>query len=167
MRISARRICDALNARRFGRPRASGGFTLIEMLVVIVIAGIVISLLTISSGSNPQRELRFEAERLAQLLALAREEAQVRGIAIRFDSTERVYRFLTVQDREWQPMRDDPDLRERAWEEPTRVYVERRDGRDAVEFGRDAVEPPFTVRLARDDAEVVIAANGLGAFVVR
>lgn len=137
------------------------------MLVVVVIAGIIISILTISATPNPQRELRFEAERMAQLLALAREEAQVRGIPIRLEASEDSYRFLTVRDRQWQPLLDDPDLRERAWEQSTRLRIERRDGRNVIEFGRDAVEPPFALRLVRDGVEVVIAANGLGAFVVQ
>lgn len=148
------------------RPR-SGGFTLIELLVAIVIAAVVLSMVAINGLPGSQRGLRFEAERLAQLLSLAREEAQVRGQPIRLHADESGYRFLILRERQWRPLLDDADLRERAWEQPTRVAVLRADGRREVEFGRDAVEPPFTVQLSRDRADVAILANGLGLFEVR
>ena len=49
---------------------------------------------------------------------------------------------------------------------PGAVRIERADGRPEIEFGRDAVDIPFALRLARETATVTIAANGLGAFVV-
>ena len=63
------------------RPRESG-FTLLELLVAMVIAGVLIGIVSLSIGGF-DRSLRFEAERLAQLLVLAREEAQVRAAPIR------------------------------------------------------------------------------------
>lgn len=150
---------------RAARP-GQGGFTLIELLVAVVVAGVILSMVSLSGAGNAERALRFEAERLAQLLSLAREEAQVQGVAIRFEADAQRYRFLAHQDRQWRPV-DDPDLRERLWEQPTRVRVERADGRTEVEFGRDAVDIPFVVRLAREAAVVSVAANGLGAFAVQ
>jgi general secretion pathway protein H len=144
----------------------SRGFTLLELLVVLVIAAIITAMISMAVASSPGRDLRFEAERLSQLLALAREEAQVRGKAIRFESTVEAYRFLSLLDREWQPIPNEPDLRERRWEQPTRVTLQRRDDRSYIEFGRDSVDSPFKLNLSRDGAQVVIQANGLGGFVV-
>ncbi|MFP5407331.1 MAG: GspH/FimT family pseudopilin, partial [Gammaproteobacteria bacterium] len=125
------------------------GFTLIEMLVALVIAGILIGVATLSIGGF-DRSLRYETERLAQLLSLAREEAQVRGAPIRLETTEDGYRFAIRRDRRWQPILDDRELRERAWKQPTRTSVQRADGRQAVEFGRDQVDVPFVLHVERD-----------------
>lgn len=148
------------------RPRA-GGFTLIELLVALLIAGIAITMLAINGLPGGERGLRFETERLAQLLSLARDEAQVRGRPIRLQVDESGYRFLILAERQWRPIIDDPDLRARQWDEPTRLLVQRPDGRGEVEFGRDSVDVPFTMRVSRGDAIVAIHANGLGMFEVR
>ena len=161
---------EPLNARVFRanpvRPRPRG-FTLIELLVAIVIAGIALAMVAINGFPGAQRGLRFEAERLAQLLSLAREEAQVRGQPLRLQADETGYRFLVLRDRQWRPLLDDADLRQRAWEAPTRIVLQRPDGRREVEFGRDAVDVPFALQLSREDATVAILANGLGLFEVR
>jgi general secretion pathway protein H len=143
------------------------GFTLIELLVALVIAGIALSMVAINGLPGSQRGLRFEAERLSQLLSLARDEAQVRGQPMRLQADQTGYRFLVLRDRRWQPLNDDAELRARRWEEPTRLLLQRPDGRGEIEFGRDSVDVPFTVRLVREDASVSIFANGLGFFEVR
>ncbi|RPH60708.1 MAG: type II secretion system protein GspH [Burkholderiales bacterium] len=153
-----RPACDA-------RPREAG-FTLLELLVAMVIAGVLIGIVSLSIGGF-DRSLRFEAERLAQLLLLAREEAQVRGAPIRFEADDDRYGFFIWRERRWQPLPDDRDLRERAWEQPTRLRVERADGRREIEFGRDQVDSPFVLRLTRGETNAVIVANGLGAFEVQ
>ncbi|MFP5412257.1 MAG: GspH/FimT family pseudopilin [Gammaproteobacteria bacterium] len=142
------------------------GFTLLELLVAIVIAGVLIGVATLSIGGF-DRGLRFEADRLAQLLSLAREEALVRGAPIRLEADEERYRFAIWRDRRWQPILDDRDLRERLWERPTRVSVERPDTRNTVEFGRDQVDTPFALHLEREGDRVSIVSNGLGAFELR
>jgi general secretion pathway protein H len=146
--------------------RAQRGFTLIELLVALLVAAVIIGMVSVSGAPSPERALRFEAERLAQLLSLAREEAQLRGAPIRFESDESGYRFVIFRDRQWRVLTDDRDLRARPWETETRLLVERADGRDTLVFGRDLVEPPYRVRLLRPGVGVTIVANGLGAFEV-
>ena len=149
------------------RDRQQRGFTLIEILVVLVVIGIAMAMVAINGMPGARDGLRFETERLAQLLSLAREEAQVRGAPIRLEADETRYRFAILRDRQWQPLLDDADLRERIWQAPTVVRVERPDGRRVVEFGRDSVDVPFSVRLQREGATVAILANGLGTFEVQ
>lgn len=141
------------------------GFTLLELLVAIVVAGVMVGIVALSIGGS-DRSLRFEAERLAQLLALAREEAQLRGAPIRFEADDESYRFFVWRERRWRPLTDDRDLRERRWEQPTELGVERRDAQRGIEFGLDQVDAPFVLRLRRNGEEVAIAANGLGLFEV-
>lgn len=142
------------------------GFTLIELLVALLVAAVIIGMVTVSGAPSPERSLRFDAERLALLLSLAREEAQLRGAPIRFEHDSRGYRFLIFRDRQWRVVSDDGDLRERAWPAETRLIVERADGRRALDFGRDLVEPPYRVLVQRSGATVAIVANGLGGFEV-
>ncbi len=151
------------------RPRAAHGrgFTLIELLVALVIAAIAIATVAVNGWPGAQRGLRFEADRLAQLLALAREEAQVRGRPIRLAADRQGYRFVLLSERRWVPLEGDEHLRARSWDAPTVLEVRRPDGAREVEFGRDAVDVPFTIVLARDDASATIVANGLGFFEVR
>src|SRR5690606_19589224 len=94
--------------------RRVAGFTLIELMVAILIAGILMTVVGLSvRGSD--RSLQFEADRVGQLLALAREEAQVRGARIRFEADGSGYRFVIRRQGRWVPILDDRDLRAREW----------------------------------------------------
>ncbi len=127
---------------------------------------VIVSMVAISSAPNPQRAFREEADRIAQLLMLAREEAMIRSAPVRMQYDDYGYRFVVFRDRAWRILDSDPYLRPRRWDEPTRVVVERADGDPILEFGRDLIEPPFTIRLIRDAYDLRIVANGLGTFEV-
>jgi general secretion pathway protein H len=142
------------------------GFTLLEMLVALVIVGMLAGLAMVSVNEG-SRGLRFEAQRLAQLMILAREEAMLRGAPIRMETDERGLRFLVLREQRWQPLLDDGDLRPRAWLGRTIVLTERADGAAQVEFGRDAIDVPFRLVLRREGAEAHIVADGLGRFLAQ
>ncbi|MEO6271024.1 MAG: GspH/FimT family pseudopilin [Lautropia sp.] len=150
--------------QRFGR--SAQGFTLIELLIAMLIAAVIVSMVAVTGTPNPARALETDADRLAQLLALAREEAQIRSAPIRFQSDGTNYRFVVFKDSEWRVIEDDTYLRPRQWDVPTDIEVRRADGARFLEFGRDLVEAPYLVRLVRDNLVVEIAANGLGTFEV-
>lgn len=61
------------------------GFTLLELLVVLVIAGITLGIVSFNAMPSPRQALQNEAQRIALLLQLARDEAIVRDRAIAFE----------------------------------------------------------------------------------
>ncbi|MFN8604462.1 MAG: type II secretion system minor pseudopilin GspH [Candidatus Binatia bacterium] len=97
------------------RARASG-FTLLEVLVVVVIIGIITSVAVISVHVlGGDHEMQQEADRLAALLGQAREDAMLHGrdLGLRIDGNG--YDFLRYDSRleRWQLVADDLVLRER------------------------------------------------------
>ena len=147
---------------------ASGqaGFTLLELLVACLIVGILAATI---SFAIPDRgaHLGHEADRLARLLSIAKEEALLRATPIRLDSDLEGYRFMVWRDRRWQPIDQDPLLRARRWEAPTQLRVARADGGRQLEFGREPLDSPVRIWLQRSQGSVVIEGDGLGNFAVR
>jgi general secretion pathway protein H len=59
--------------------RVQRGFTLVEILVVIIIIGFLASITVLSSGGNPLRKLRSEAQRTLTIIQMAGDEALLQG----------------------------------------------------------------------------------------
>ena len=98
------------------------GFTLIEMLVVIMLMGVLIGLVSISVSPDERGRLRVEAERLAQLLSLASDESRLTGKPIRWSASDNGYRFLRLRkDGEWGEIRDNDTLRARTLASGTQI----------------------------------------------
>ncbi len=73
----------------------SGGFTLIEILVVIIVVAILVSVALISSGTlRDDRDLQVEATRIAALLELALDEATLQGREFGIELMLGGYRFV-------------------------------------------------------------------------
>lgn len=98
------------------RPGRPYGFTLIEVLVVIVIIGVMAGMIVVSmTMGDPRRELLREAERLRTVLSLAAEEAVIQQIELGAEFTESGYRFLKWdmpggETSAMQSSEDDPGL---------------------------------------------------------
>lgn len=71
------------------------GFTLLELLAVIVIIGIIVTFASLSIGNRALDDrLEAESKRIEQLLKLAEDEADLKGIPIGLVFTREGYRFL-------------------------------------------------------------------------
>jgi general secretion pathway protein H len=101
-----------------GRPctRAARGFTLVEVLVIVVIVGLLAAGIVLSVGTTGRdRELEREGERLAALMNYVREQAELQtrefGLQVREDG----YQFTRFDPRldTWAEPPDDDVLRER------------------------------------------------------
>lgn len=86
------------------------GFSLVEVLVVLVIVAVLAGILLFSYGRSHRDLLEGEASRLATVLNLALEEAVVRSsdMGVVFDATS--YRFVVFEPRErrWRPVARQP-----------------------------------------------------------
>jgi general secretion pathway protein H len=96
----------------FGR-RSGGGFTLIEMLVVVLIMGLLVGLVSVVTRPDARGLLRIEAERLAELIDFAVAEASLTGKPIGWSADGKGYRFWRVREEAWSEIRDSDLLRER------------------------------------------------------
>jgi general secretion pathway protein H len=125
--------------------RVSTGFTMIEVLVVILIIGIIINFAVISLDvHNPTDELRTEARRLTSLIELAAEEATLRSELIGVKIDKHGYDFLTLQDKSWEPI-EDTVFRSRTLADD--MHLELLSERPAHEDAEDASKQPGIVLL--------------------
>jgi general secretion pathway protein H len=106
------------------RLHAHAGFTLLEMLVVLVLFGILISIVTVSVTPDPRQDLTREARRIGQLMSIAADESRIRQQPIVWEADLRGYRFVSEAGGERRLLTEDDLLRERAWSRPlTRIAV--------------------------------------------
>jgi len=92
------------------------GFTLIEMLVVVIIIGIVISTMVISIRTGDLGEqMENELVRMRSLINLARDEAVLQGYDVALAIKEDGYSFqwYDIKEQRWQAFTDDKVFRER------------------------------------------------------
>ena len=140
--------------RRLPKPAGvlrCAGFTLLEMLVVIVLAGILISIVTINLTPDPRQQLQREAQRVGQLMALAADESRIRQMPIIWEADLRGYRFVSEVAGERKLMTDDDMLRERTWENPlTRLSVLDGAGPQPAQVLLGPGAPPVRVAIARE-----------------
>ena len=163
-------------------PRWSAGFTLLELMVVLVLVGIIFSFAMLSLGGDDLGEMmEQETRRLVTLLELASDEAVLRGeeLAVQFSADG--FEFLILQNAVWQASGEDGLLK--AYELPPGIELRIEvDGdppvlveQDEEEDEEDSETPqvfilssgemtPFTATLQSRDSEVryLLSATVLG-----
>lgn len=121
------------------------------MLVVIVLAGILLSIVTISITPDPRQQLQREAQRVGQLMGLAADEARIRQQPIAWEADLNGYRFVTEIGGERRLVTGDEMLRERQWDKPmTRVAVLDGGGPQPAQVLLGPGAPPVRVAVARE-----------------
>ena len=121
--------------------RRSAGFTLLELMVVLVLIGIIFSFAVLSLGGDDYAELmEQETHRMMTLLGLASDEAVLRGDELAVLFAEDGYSFLILdEDQQWRATSEDGLLKTYALPEGVDLRLE-------VEG-----EPPILTATSIDD----------------
>ena len=141
----------------------SDGFTLIEILVVVVILAVLAGALTLAAGGiSGARQLAREAARTQALIGYACEQAELVDRQIGISLNDRGYRFSRLDRSNWLPIRAD-ELRPRQWLAGTAVGLTR-DGHRVLVDAQFPEKPqlvcfasgeltPFRLELALSDLD--------------
>ncbi len=135
-----------------------------------MLAGILLSIVTISVTPDERQQLAREAERVGQLFALAADEARIRQQPIYWEADLNGYRFVTMVAGERQLVADDDLLRERAWREPLQALAMIPAGASRpaqsllapgapplrVAIAREWIQTPLRLELSTASAQVAI-----------
>jgi general secretion pathway protein H len=168
MRISALGCSSRVGGRR--------GFTLLELLVVLMLIAVLTSVISLSAAPDPRQALTEQAQRLGLLLTLASDEARLRQQPISWEGDLHGYRFVNEAGGERQLLGEDDLLHERDWPHPLTRLAISRDGQtpqallgaDApalrVPIAREWVQPRWRIELADGLAMVTVEfdENGIG-----
>jgi len=159
----------------------SKGFTLIEILVVMVLLGLLsgVAVFTLGSGKL-QRELEVEAQRLHTLLRMASEEAILSNSEIGFTIDDDHYEFLEYDDEKqtWASAsvsvlkpRDLPEWLAPEFQREGRTKILGKDSSDAKESKKPDMMllssgevTPFSITLRvqnNDEGGFIISSDGL------
>ena len=155
-----------------GAVRNQRGFTLIEILVVLVIIGIMVGVVAVRMMPDDDRVLRSEAERLALLLEQARDQAVASGEPIAFSVEQGRYRFWALDaGNQWTPREGDELLQDRTLPGGVQMAALQVNQASLAEGGRLLFLPsgssaPFTADLVLNAAHARISGDSLGRVKV-
>jgi general secretion pathway protein H len=137
------------------RPKALG-FTLLELLVVLVVIGIAAGLVTVKAMPDDKRLLTVEAERLSQLFFIAQEDASLRSKRLAWQASDTGFGFYELMEDGAKAITSEDLLRTRKWGVPgvkTRIFVDGSERR-RLEFLPQPGTQSVTIRLQKDTAQV-------------
>lgn len=144
------------------------GFTLLELLVVLVVLAIATGMIVVQGTPSDGRYLQSEAQRLAQILRIGQQHAMLTSKNIRFSASEEQFQFEAFDGNRWQSVTDEPTLRPRNWDTEG-VEVTLFQAGEEVDF--ITLEPQAdltqrTLRMLLRNTEIEVASNAAGRFVV-
>lgn len=83
-------------------PTRNGGFSLLELILVLMIIGIILGAISLTLFDRRLDELKQQSRRLQAVIRLAVDEAVIRGQELGLLISEDGYEFLQLDDESWQ-----------------------------------------------------------------
>lgn len=148
------------------------GFTLIEMLVVLLIMGLLVGMVSSIAQPDDKALLRVEAERLAQLMDIAATESRLTGKSIAWTADGAGYRFWkSNEDSGWSEIVDDDFLRARTLKKGMTISNMRVENMRSPEHMRVEFTPygsalSFSVEMSLGDAHCTVTSSPIGEILV-
>lgn len=142
------------------RRRRARGFTLLELLVAVAIAGLAATAVLLSLPDD-DATLHRQADGFAQRLGHARDEAILGGRTVQVQVDAAGYRFARHDFGAWVPLEDGP-FAARAWQDGVRVLLPARQDRLGFRFDPTGAAEPQAVALALGQARVEVSVDPAG-----
>ena len=147
----------------------AGGFTLLEMMAVLLIIGISLGLVTPHFMKNDEDVIKEESVRLVALMEYASDAANTQGHWLAWMPTDSGYRFLQFNENKniWQPITTDDVLRERKLPEGMTIAVANNQQtavsiNSMITLSPSGIQSPFQIELDMAKARRIIRGNILG-----
>lgn len=112
-----------ISKTRLHRSIIQAGFTLLEILIALAIAGIMLSVAVIAFSDNDAAKLKNKAHQLYGLMQIAQEESILRGVEIGIRVEQGGYSFLIYDGTRWNPLQEHTLLKDVELEEPIEMYI--------------------------------------------
>jgi len=150
------------------RGASKQGFTLLELLVVIVVLSIAAGLIVVRGTPGDSNYLESDAKKLSQLLRIAQQESLLKSKDIRFLAGDEGYSFEEFTGSRWVPVATEPLLRPRQWDNgPFKVTLinEGLENRFLTLESQAGLKRQSIV-LQRNQVQVVLESQASGMFRV-
>jgi general secretion pathway protein H len=122
------------------------GFTLLELMIVIVLIGVLLGMVSFAAGVNPARQARQEADVLMQVIQQLRERAVLEGQEYGLRLSTDGYRAMRLEVRGWESV-----TAFHRWPENVLLRL-KRDGYSLIPGADEG--PPQLLMLSSDETSV-------------
>ncbi len=149
--------------------RRTSGFTLLELMIVLIIVGISLGLVTPNLMKSDEDVLKEESMRLVALMEYAADAASSQGQWLAWRPTAAGYRFLQRDENKniWQPITTDEVLRERYLPEGLRIGSANNQQatvstNSLIALSPSGIQSPFQIELTTGKTRRIVRGNILG-----
>lgn len=154
----------ASGPRARDRRTVARGFTLLELMVVLAIAGLAATAVLLTLPDD-DATLHAQSDAFARQLLHARDEAILRGRTVQVAVDGAGYRFSREEFGRWQPLEEGP-FAARAWRDGVDAVLPPRQARLGFRFGPAGEAEPQALLLGLGQSRVRIAVDPAGKVTV-
>jgi general secretion pathway protein H len=153
--------------------RDQQGFTLVELLVVLVVMGIALGVVVVQLMPDDRTTLREEAARLALLLENAGLEARSSGRSMAWSAENTRYLFWKKNDyNDWARIEDDTAFRPRTLPAGIHIGAVTLDDQplkagEQLALSASAFAPPFRIKISNASASTTVIGKSTGEVIVQ